>query len=251
MAIFVLLAYLISWAVVIPVEGALIPHGPMIAAFIVLAAVSGRPGVSDLWQQMTRWRVKWQWFLVAPGILMAGHLAALAISLALGAQLAAPAHFRSLPAYLSLILPLVFLGGQWEEPGWTGYALRRLQERYANWPLVATLATGLIRMVWHTPLLLYGHIPWYDYLFYSFALQIIVTWLYNRTNGSVLIVMVAHFFSNVLFATMHPLLSSADQGQYWVLLVIALSAMALGIVMATRGKMGMKPEHRSTPVLST
>lgn len=44
-AIFVLLTYLISWAVVIPAEGGLIPHGPTIAAFIVLAIVSGRRGL--------------------------------------------------------------------------------------------------------------------------------------------------------------------------------------------------------------
>ena len=250
-AIFVLLTYLISWAAVIPAEGGLIPHGPMIAAFIVLAIVSGRRGLSDLWQQMTRWRVGCQWVLAAPGILIAAHLCALALSLGLGAQLAGAAHLRSLPAYLSLLLPLILFGGWWEEPGWTGYLLRRFQERFAHAPLVATLATGLIRMIWHTPLLLYGAIPWYDYLFYSFALQIILTWLYNRTDGSVLIVMVAHLFSNVLWATMNPLFSSADQQQYWLLLVIAASAIALGIVMATRGKLGLKPGRTSTPALST
>ena len=248
--IFVLLTYLISWAVVIPAEGGLIPHGPMIAAFIVLAVVSGRRGVSDLWQQMTRWRVGWQWVLIAPGILIAVHLCALAISLVLGAQLVSAPHLQSLPAYLSLIIPLVLLGGWWEEPGWTGYMLRRFQERFAHAPLVATLAAGLIRMIWHTPLLLYGTIPWYDYLFYSFALQIILTWLYNRTNGSVLIAMVAHLFSNVLFATMYPLFSVTDQGQYLLLVVIVASAIALGIVIATRGKLGLKPGRGSAPAFS-
>ena len=44
MVLFVLLTYLISWASVIPAEGSVVPHGPMIAAFIVLAAVAGRRG---------------------------------------------------------------------------------------------------------------------------------------------------------------------------------------------------------------
>jgi hypothetical protein len=44
MLIFILLSYLISWAFVIPAGGALISYGPMLAAFLVLAAVSGRRG---------------------------------------------------------------------------------------------------------------------------------------------------------------------------------------------------------------
>lgn len=240
MVIFVILTYLISWAVIIPAEGALLPHGPMIAAFIVLAIVSGRQGVADLWRQMTRWRVGWQWYVIAPGIIIVSHLCALAISLLLGVQIVNTAHLRSLPTLLGILVPLLFLGGQWEEPGWLGYALRRFQERFAHSPLVAMLAAGLIRMVWHTPLLLYGKIPWYDYVFASFALQIIFTWLYNRTKGSVLIPMICHLFSNLMLATMSPLFSGTDQGQYWMLMIVAESVIALGIVLATRGDLGLK-----------
>ena len=41
----------------------------MLTAFLVLALVSGRRGVRELWQQMTRWRVGWRWYVVAPGIM--------------------------------------------------------------------------------------------------------------------------------------------------------------------------------------
>jgi hypothetical protein len=199
---------------------------------------------------MTRWRVDWKWYLIAPGIHIAAHLCALAISLMLGAQIVNTAHLQSLPAYLGVIVPLILFGGWWEEPGWTGYALRRFQERFAHAPFVAMLATGLIRMIWHTPLLLYGTIPWYDYVFYAFALQITLTWLYNRTNGSVLIAMVCHLFSNVLLATLYPLFSGAEQRQYWMLMVIAECVIVSGIVIGTRGMLGLKPQRRLTPTLS-
>jgi hypothetical protein len=251
MAIFILLTLLISWAAVIPAEGGLLPQGPMIAAFIVLAIVSGRSGVSDLWQRMTRWRVGWKWYLIAPGILIAAHLFAFALSLMLGAQIVNTTHLQSLPVYLGLLVPLILLGGWWEEPGWTGYALRRYQERFPKMPLIAALATGLIRLIWHTPLLLYGSIPWYDFLFVTFALQFIITWLYNRTTGSVLIPMICHLFSNVLFATMYPLFDGVDQGQYWILLTIAEIVIALGIVIMTRGKLGMEPERGTALAFST
>jgi uncharacterized protein len=114
---------------------------------------------------MIRWRVGWKWWLIAPGVLIAAHLCALAIHLALGAEIVNTAHLESLSAYLgAIVVPLLLLGGQWEEPGWMGYAQRRYQERFVQSVLLATLVVGVIRMIWHTPLLAYGTIPWYDYL---------------------------------------------------------------------------------------
>ena len=93
-------------------------------------------------------------------------------------------------------------------------------------------------------------IPRYDYLFTTFALQIILTWLYNQANGSVLIAMICHLFSNLLFATMYPLFSGADQGRYWMLLVIAECVIAIGLVIATRGMLGLKTGRKPTPAFS-
>jgi hypothetical protein len=250
MMIFILLTYLISWAFVIPAGGALIAYGPMIAAFIVLAAVSGRRGCADLWQQMTRWRVGWKWYLIAPGLIIAAHLCAVVPRLAIGAEIVNVAHLQSLPAYLAVVVPLVLVGGQWEEPGWLGYALRYFQVRFPRPPLFATFAAGVIRLIWHTPLLLYGWIPWYDYLFTTFALQACLTWLYNRTGSSVLLPMICHLSSNVALATLLPLFGSADQGPYWALYTAALSAIALGLVLATRGTLGLRPARRPVPVYS-
>jgi uncharacterized protein len=241
MVLFVLLTYLISWSFVIPSNGGLISYGPMIAAFIVLAVVSGRDGVAGLWRQMIRWRVGWKWWLLASGIIIAIHLCALMINVASGAKIVNTAHVASLPRYLSAtVLPLVLLGGQWEEPGWMGYAQRRYQERLIGSALKATLFVGIIRIIWHTPLLAYGTIPWYDYIFGIFALQIIFTWLYNGAGASVLIAMIAHLFSNVMTATMKPLFSSAGQERYWVIMTAMEFLVALGLLIATRGRLGLK-----------
>jgi uncharacterized protein len=244
MALFVLLTLIISWSSVIPAKGGLISSGPMIAAFIVLAVVAGRSGVGGLWKQMTRWRVGWKWWLLAPGVLIAVHLCALTINLALGARIVNTAHVESLPVYLvGTVLPLILLGGQWEEPGWMGYAQRRYQNRFVGSVLKATLIVGIIRMIWHTPLLAYGTIPWYDYVFGIFALQIIFTWLYNGAGASVLIVMIAHLFSNVMTATMKPLLSPADQERYWLIMDALQCLAALCVLIATRGRLGLGPTN--------
>jgi CAAX protease family protein len=252
MVLFVLLTYLISWSAVIPADGALIPYGPMIAAFTVLAVVAGRSGVAGLWKQMARWHVGWKWWLLAPGVLIAAHVCALMINIALGARIVNTAHVESLPLYLSAtVLPLLLVGGQWEEPGWMGYAQRRYQERFVASVLKATLVVGIIRVIWHTPLLAYGAIPWYDFVFGTFALQIIFTWLYNGSGASVLIAMIAHLFSNVMTATLKPLFSPADQQRYWLIMIAVEFLVALGLLIATRGRLGLKPTNERAATSSS
>jgi uncharacterized protein len=246
MVLFVLLTYLISWSFVIPADGALIPYGPMIAAFIVLAVVAGRRGIAGLWKQMTRWRVGWKWWLLAPGVLIAVHVCALMINIALGARIVNTEHLESLAVYLgATVLLLLLTGGQWEEPGWMGYAQRRYQERFIGSALKATLVVGILRVIWHTPLLAYGTIPWYDFVFGIFALQIIFTWLYNGSGASVLIAMIAHLFSNLMTATMKPLFSPAEQERYWLIMIAVESLVALGLLIATRGRLGLNRPHRT------
>jgi hypothetical protein len=252
MVLFVLLTLIISWSFVIPADGALIPYGPMIAAFIVLAVVAGRSGVAGLWKQMTRWRVGWTWWLLAPGVLIAVHVCALMINIALGARIVNTAHVASLPLYLSAtVLPLLLLGGQWEEPGWMGYAQRRYQERFVASVLKATLVVGIIRVIWHAPLLAYGAIPWYDFVFGIFALQIIFTWLYNGSGASVLIAMIAHLFSNVMTATLKPLFRPADQERYWLIMIAVEFLIAIGLLITTRGRLGLKPTNERAATSSS
>jgi uncharacterized protein len=250
MVLFVLLTLIISWSAVIPADGALIPYGPMIAAFVVLAVVAGRSGVAGLWKQMTRWRVGWKWWLLAAGALIVVHACAFMINIALGARTVNTAHLETLPVLGVTLLLLLLTGGQWEEPGWMGYAQRRYQERFLGSALKATLVVGILRVIWHTPLLAYGTIPWYDLVFGIFALQIIFTWLYNGSGASVLMAMVAHLFSNVLTATVMPVFGPADQERYYMIMVAVELLIAIGLLIATRGRLGLKATNESAAASS-
>jgi hypothetical protein len=236
--VFVLLTMLVSWMFVPVADGGLLSHGPMLAALLVLALVAGRRGVAGLLRHMSRWRVRWTWYLIAPGIFLGMHGIALGIGSAIGVEISATGSSITAGALLGIWLPLVVLGGQWEEPGWLGYLVRRLQEvRHA--PLLVLLIAGLVRVVWHTPLVLLGTIPWYDYLLGIFALQIILMWLYNRTGGSVFVPMICHLFSNLTLATVLPLVAASDRGLYWLTFALIEAAVGLGIVLATRGRLGL------------
>lgn len=237
---FFILAYAMSWSIVIPMNGGILPQGPAIAALIILGVTTGRSGLADLWRQITHWRVAWVWYLVAPGIVVTYLLLAFVVNYLLGAIIISTDHLRSWSTLLPMIVLLLLFGGQWEEPGWSGFALPRLQERFASRPggiLLATLIVGALRAGWHLPLVLYGAIPWYDALLYSFALQFTITWLYNRTNRSVLIVMLFHLTSNITVGLVKPLYTVSDWAHYtwlfivfaWLIVLVILSEAGIGL----------------------
>lgn len=232
---FVGLAYLLSWWSVPVANGALIPYGPSLAALLVIAVTKGRPGFTELRRRFTSWQGGLEWLLIAPGLVILYLGCAFAANLLLGADIASTSH---LAAAGGTVLTLVLLGGWWEEPGWSGYALPLLQERHAGQPfdlLKASLIMGLIRSGWHLPLALYGHIPWYDVVFFSFAFQILISWQFNRTGGSVLPPMLFHLTSNVVGgALMVPLFVGVDYTRYHVLFIAFAWLLAL-VLNAPRG----------------
>jgi membrane protease YdiL (CAAX protease family) len=84
-----------------------------------------------------------------------------------------------------------------EEVGWRGFALPRLQARFS--PLFASLIIASIWFPWHLPLKIMNPdvLP---YLFYGLTFipgSIILTWIYNRTEGSILAVGIEHVALNV------------------------------------------------------
>ncbi len=115
--------------------------GPTVAGLIVSAGVGGRAEVGRLLHRVVRWRVGLIWYVV----LLFGPLLALTLT--------ATAFFgdwflrdfvRSLSLLPSQYVPVlilgVILGPLWEEIGWRGVALPRLQRRFG--PLVGRLSWG-------------------------------------------------------------------------------------------------------------
>jgi len=88
-----------------------------------------------------------------------------------------------------------------EEIGWRGYALPRLTERFGL--AQASVILGVIWATWHLPIFFF---PVGDLLGQSFpmyllqvtALSVTMAWLYWRTGGSLLLVMLFHAAVNNL-----------------------------------------------------
>jgi hypothetical protein len=102
---------------------------------------------------------------------------------------------------------------------------------------------GVIRAVWHLPLVLSSAIPWYDMVFFSIAFQFLITWLFNRTGGSVLIVMLFHLASNIVGGgIIVPLFSGFDHTRMYVLFIAMAWLLAIILVRRNNWNMGY-PEH--------
>ena len=238
------LAYLLSWwSVLVPqAHGGIMPHGPAFAALILIALTEGRAGLSVWWKRITNWRVNWLWYLAAPAIMLAFQVGGMLINLSLGATLQPVEVSNVLPGVILLLL----LGGQWEEPGWTAYALPKLQERFAGRPLVASAILSVLRGIWHLPLVISGAIPWYDMLFLSFAMQFTISWLYNRTSGSAWIVILFHFISNVLGLVMPQLFTGAEWTRHYILF-IASGCVLTALLIAGTGMQQSKEQSSAHP----
>jgi hypothetical protein len=235
--LFLLLTYTLSWWSVPFANGGIIPHGPALAAVIVIALTAGREGLREYWARLTSFRAGW-WYLVGPAIIAAYLLAAFIVNLLLGATVVSPFPIPSAAKVMILLL----MGGVWEEPGWTGYALSKLQERFAPHSygtLAATFVMGVFRSVWHLPLVIYGSIEWYDAAIFSFAFQVIITWLYNRSNRSVPAVMVFHYASNLLAGSvMLQAFSGSEGSTYYILFVVFACFTALVITQQSKFRLG-------------
>ena len=151
---FVVLAYAISWGLwlVAAVGGGRVPFllgalGPMAAAAIV-TAWTGRSLVAWI-RPVWRWRVPVRWWLYALGLPALLYAVVTLVLQFIGSPVDWSLAADRLPAYLSTFVFVLFLGGALEEPGWRGFGLPVLQERYS--PLRATLILGLVWGVWHVP----------------------------------------------------------------------------------------------------
>ena len=101
---------------------------------------------------------------------------------------------------LTILYTFFFGGGVNEEPGWRGFALPKLQLKFS--PLIASLILGFIWGLWHTPIYLpqsESILHFVIFLLNTLKITIMLTWLYNRTGGSVLATALLHTIGNVSF----------------------------------------------------
>jgi uncharacterized protein len=255
---FFVLTYAISWIIESPlvflgdtVTGTqslvlkiLASNVPSLLAIVLTAIVLGRGALRKLLGRLLIWRVDPLWYLVV----VLGPVALAGGVVGLNTLMGGPALSLGMPllgvaVFLAFhIFPGSALG---EEIGWRGYALPRLQTRMSA--LSASLILAPIWALWHLPLWLTGA-PTSTPTFYAafvvsaFALSVILTWVYNSTGGSLLMVVLLHATVNL------PQTLAIDEfgsrATVPVLLYWGLMVVAAIVVVIVAGPKHLSRKHR-------
>lgn len=195
-----------------------------------------------LLKRLGQWRVGLIWYLITVSFPFLVGLTAVGISSMLGS---ASARQIGPFSFFALILGILIFG---EELGWRGFALTRLQARYGA--LLASLIFGLIHAVWHLPYLmfisgqdLFGA-PFLAYWIMTTANAIVLTWILNHAQSSVLIATLYHAMFNATGFLYVGISAGLSVAEYWWMRA-AVYACAAIIVLLVAGPSLTRPILRA------
>lgn len=231
------------WIVLLAPFAFLGAWGPSVAAVILEHRERGWPAVRQLLARASAWRVPFGWYafvFLIPLLATAGAIVASPRAPAFWPAVEPGAILRQMPLAYVLALPF----GPLEEFGWRGYALPRLLDCFGAWG--ATLVLGTIWTFWHGPMILLmpgAALPEFMpvtttnvliYLVRTIAETGLMTTVFIRTKGSILLAILFHMSLNasetIVFAGFPPLESGVQREIYArstaILLVAATVALA-------------------------
>ncbi|MDT3435964.1 type II CAAX endopeptidase family protein [Haloarcula sp. 1CSR25-25] len=183
---------------------------PGVTGIVFVYLVYDDRGRSDFWSRVIDFRrIRPRWLvvllLVPLGIAVLAGVADLLLggpgpTLGEGVTGFAVNPLAILPAMFFATLPPIL-----EELGWRGYALDRLQLKWSA--LSASVILGVVWALWHLPLFFIGGTHQHDVVgfattgFWLFmtgtvALSVVISWVYNNTERSILGIIVLHGWVN-------------------------------------------------------
>jgi membrane protease YdiL (CAAX protease family) len=256
------LAYLLSFVALLVVDGWRLGGGtppstavalttfPLMVVGVGLsgigltAAVSGQPGLGDLFARMRRWRLGPGWYVAA---LLIPPTLILAVLLALRGLVS--------PNFAPNLFPLGILfglpAGFFEEIGWTGYLFPRL--RAGRSALGAAILLGVLWGLWHLPIVDYlgsasphgtSWLPFgLAFVALMTAMRSLIAWVYSNTR-SVLLAQLLHASSTGSLAILSPAQVSPGQEAFWYAVYAGVLWMAVGVIVVRLGTSLTWPAER-------
>ena len=242
------LTFVITWGILIPVLSAVPEHsqtlffipaafGPFLSAVITIWISKGRAELRHWLRKVFRLGIPVILYLAGafflPFVIGGLHYGLYRV---LGGE---PDFSTAQSWYLypvNLLLVALLLGGN-EEPGWRGFALPALLERFH--PLLAAIVLGVIHSAWHLPLLSQYGTTFGWYLFNVIPLTVVLNWFYLKSRKSVIPVMLLHASTNVIDNFVPtPMEVLGGLGTWFVLRSLVYWAMAIVLVILTKGRLG-------------
>src|SRR5215208_1983264 len=191
--------------------------GPSVAGILMTGLLYGRAGLREFRSRLLRWRVGARWYAVA---LLTSPLLSVAtlFALSLTSSEYLPTILTTSDKGALLLLGIVgtFVGGIFEELGWTGFATPTLLRRMRYGVLTTGLIVGVLWGVAHFPLyywasadlsgVLLPAVVAANVLAWFPPYRVLMVWVYDRTE-SLLVAMLMHGSATgslVIFASLAP-----------------------------------------------
>lgn len=208
LAVFFVLAFVIAWAVWIPLlTTSWLPRqiaflglfAPAIAALLTAAFFEGSGSLRRLLQRLFAVHFPWRWAALSAAIMPAIYFVAISLVRVLQRGKTEPLFAKNSPLFiLTAFVWLVFVTSG-EELGWRGYALPRL---LATTPriLPVSLGLGLVWGAWHLPLYLIpgqSAFPIPLFLVFTTILSVLYSLMFLRTGGSLIPALLLHAGTDV------------------------------------------------------
>jgi len=216
LASYFIIAWIITWLLVLPLIltsfGILSvnmnwhflgPLGPTISAIIVVYITAKKEGLKILKDSIIKWRIGIFWVLFSALIMQFFLFLAIILNLVftgifidLSAYLVNEGIANSISFFMWIWVGAISYG-IFEEIGWRGYALPKLQERYN--PLTSTIILAVGWAIWHTPMFFYRFSIdiLFGWLYGLFLGAIVLTFIYNSSGGSTLATILFHISNNI------------------------------------------------------
>ena len=234
--------------------------GPTLASLTVTAVTGGSAGLRQLLRRYALWRVGLRWYLL---VLVGVLLLQLACSAVFLGTAPLTTFIQQWPLYFTIFLPNVLIIGVaaqlWEEGGWSGFAIPRLQQRFGAWR--AVLIFGPLWALFHFPAFLIPGVIFQNkvdaitmvvqmavLIIAAILIRIVMTWVFNNTKASILIAILLHAAldaSNSGSAYITHLLPASQIGGYGLATLVVPFAGAALLLVFTKGRLSYKPEPAS------
>jgi len=110
-----------------------------------------------------------------------------------------------------------------EELGWRGFALPKLQAKYNA--LIASIILGLFWGIWHIPMWISFGQTGLSLVVNCITLvgvTILFTWIYNSTNGSLLLIWLFHFVMTVRQYIMSSIPTITPDILTWIIVLVVI-----------------------------
>jgi uncharacterized protein len=210
--------------------------GPLLSAAVLLRVAGRRQAELDFWRRVVDVRVL--------GVREWGLLAVVALLPSVVGRAASGGDGQTLVPGAVLVLVTAVVAGILEEPGWRGYGLDSLNDRYS-----AVLAAGIIGVawaLWHLPLFFLpgsyqaglglGPDGFWLFVLVLFALSFVYAAVYFVTGRSILAVVVLHAAANAA----GELVSTPGERIAETVVTLVMSVVAVAVLVPrARGDRGL------------